>query len=53
MPIAHIGGKQINYYIGRGGSLEEREVVLFIRAVVGSRNKVVDVELTRVQNEVN
>jgi len=35
MPIVHIGGKQISYWMGRGDSLKEKEVVLFIHGAGG------------------
>ena len=37
MPIVHIGGKQISYWIGRGGSLEEREIVFFVHGAGGGQ----------------
>ena len=37
MPIIHINGKQISYWIGRKGLLEGREVVLFIHGAGGGQ----------------
>jgi len=37
MPIVRIGRKQISYWIGRRGFLEEREVVLFIHGAGGGQ----------------
>ncbi len=37
MPIVHIDGKQISYWIGRGGSSEGRETLLFIHGAGGGQ----------------
>jgi len=37
MPIVHIHGKQISYWVGRGGLLEEKEIVLFVHGAGGNQ----------------
>jgi pimeloyl-ACP methyl ester carboxylesterase len=37
MPIVHIGGRQISYWIGRSGLLQGRQVVLFIHGAGGGQ----------------
>jgi pimeloyl-ACP methyl ester carboxylesterase len=37
MPIVRVGKKQISYWIGRKGLLEERETVLFIHGAGGGQ----------------